>query len=154
MRTILSVCVAVCGLAGAVFPMFGNVSSPAKPNIIFVLIDDLGKEWLSCYGGENIQTPNIDQLAAGGIRFNNAYSMPQCTPSRVCFITGQYPWRNGWINHWDAPRWGGGYFDWEHNPSIARTMKAGGYKTAVAGKWQLNDFRIHPDAMVKHGFDD
>ena len=125
-----------------------------QPNIIFVLIDDLGKEWLNCYGGENIQTPNIDQLATGGTRFNNAYSMPQCTPSRACFMTGQYPWRNGWINHWDAPRWGGGYFDWKHNPSIGRTMKAAGYKTAVAGKWQLNDFRIHPDAMVKHGFDD
>ena len=124
-----------------------------KPNIIFILIDDLGKEWLSCYGGENIQTPAIDQLAKQGTLFNNAYSMPQCTPSRACFMTGQYPFRNGWVNHWDAPRWGVGYFDWKQNPSIARSMKAAGYVTAVAGKWQLNDFRIHPEAMVKHGFD-
>ena len=125
-----------------------------KPNIIFVLLDDLGKEWLNCYGGENIETPRIDELAASGIKFDNAYSMPQCTPSRVAFMTGQYPYRNGWVNHWDSPRWGGGYFDWTQNPSIARTMKSAGYTTAVAGKWQLNDFRIHPDAMVKHGFDD
>ncbi len=125
-----------------------------KPNIIFILIDDLGKEWLSCYGGENIKTPAVDNLAKQGIRFNNAYSMPQCTPSRACFMTGQYPFRNGWVNHWDAPRWGTGYFDWKKNPSIARSMKAAGYTTAVAGKWQLNDFRVHPDAMVKHGFDD
>jgi len=124
-----------------------------KPNIIFVLLDDLGKEWLSCYGGENISTPNIDKLAKSGIQFHNAYSMPQCTPSRACFMTGQYPYRNGWVNHWDAPRWGHGYFDWNKNPSIARSMKGAGYTTAVAGKWQLNDFRVHPDAMVKHGFD-
>jgi len=124
-----------------------------KPNVIFVLLDDLGKEWIGCYGGEGIETPNIDALAASGTMFNNAYSMPQCTPSRACFLTGQYPYRNGWVNHWDAPRWGGGYFDWKHNPSIGRVMKAAGYKTAVAGKWQLNDFRIHPEAMQKHGFD-
>ena len=125
-----------------------------KPNIIFVLLDDLGKEWINCYGGENIKTPRIDQLATEGTKFDNAYSMPQCTPSRAAFMTGQYPYRSGWVNHWDAPRWGGGYFDWKKNPSIARTMKSAGYTTAVAGKWQLNDFRIHPDAMVKHGFDD
>jgi arylsulfatase A-like enzyme len=125
-----------------------------KPNIIFVLIDDLGKEWISCYGAEGITTPNIDRLASGGMKFNHAYSMPQCTPSRMCFMTGQYPWRNGWINHWDAPRWGEAYYDWNRNPSIARTMKQAGYATAVAGKWQLNDFRVQPDAMAQHGFDD
>lgn len=126
----------------------------AKPNIIFVLLDDLGKEWLGCYGGEGIKTPSIDKLAATGMRFNHAYSMPQCTPSRACFLTGQYPFRNGWVNHWDVPRWGVGYFDWKKNPSIGRVMKAAGYRTAAAGKWQINDFRQHPDAMVKHGFDE
>lgn len=125
-----------------------------SPNIIFILLDDLGKEWVSCYGAENIETPNIDALAEDGIKFNNAYSMPQCTPSRVCFMTGQYPFRNGWVNHWDVPRWGVGYFDWEKNPSIARVMQSAGYATAVAGKWQLNDFREQPDAMTKHGFDE
>jgi arylsulfatase A-like enzyme len=125
-----------------------------KPNIIFVLLDDLGKEWINCYGGEDIETPRIDQLAVQGTKFDNAYSMPQCTPSRVAFMTGQYPYRSGWVNHWDSPRWGAGYYDWKQNPSIARTMKAAGYTTAVAGKWQLNDFRIQPDAMIKHGFDD
>ena len=124
-----------------------------KPNIIFILVDDLGKEWIGCYGAHNIETPNIDALAATGIKLNNVYSMPQCTPSRACFLTGQYPFRNGWVNHWDVPRWGVGYFDWAKNPSIARMMKSAGYRTAAAGKWQLNDFREHPDAMLKHGFD-
>lgn len=141
-------------LAGSLAAAATVQAAPKQPNIIFVLIDDLGKEWLSCYGGEGIKTPNIDKLAKGGIRFENAYSMPQCTPSRVCLMTGQYPYKNGWINHWDAPRWGTGYFDWKHNPSVARMMKSAGYTTAVAGKWQLNDFRVQPDAMVKHGFDD
>ena len=120
-------------------------ATDARPNIIFILLDDLGKEWVSCYGAENIETPNVDALAASGIRFNNAYSMPQCTPSRATFLTGQYPFRNGWVNHWDVPRWGVGYFDWKKNPSIGRVMKAAGYATAAAGKWQINDFRIHPE---------
>lgn len=131
-----------------------SLSAKDKPNILFILMDDLGKEWVSCYGAEEIKTPVFDNLAANGIKFNNYYSMPQCTPTRVAFMTGQYPYRNGWVNHWDAPRWGGGYFSWQKNPSIARVMQSAGYKTAVAGKWQLNDFRVHPEAMVKHGFDD
>lgn len=123
-------------------------------NIIFILIDDLGKEWVGCYGAENIATPNIDRLAAGGMKFTNAYSMPQCTPTRVCLLTGQYPFRNGWVNHWDVPRWGVGYFDWNLNPCLARVMKSAGYRTAIAGKWQINDFRIHPQCLSQMGFDD
>jgi len=141
-------------IAGAVCLTQDVKADDAKPNIIFVLLDDLGKEWIGCYGAEGIETPRIDELAAGGMRFNNAYSMPQCTPSRACFLTGQYPFRNGWVNHWDVPRWGVGYFDWQKNPSIGRVMKSAGYKTAAAGKWQINDFREHPEAMVKHGFDE
>ena len=127
-----------------------------RPNILFIMVDDLGKEWISCYGAEDIKTPNIDALAKTGMRFDNAYSMPQCTPSRVTLLTGQYPWRNGWVNHWDVPRWGVGYFDWKlrQNMTFAHIMKTAGYATAAVGKWQINDFRITPDAMKKHGFDD
>ncbi|MHC4555806.1 MAG: sulfatase-like hydrolase/transferase [Planctomycetota bacterium] len=128
----------------------------SRPNILFIMVDDLGKEWISCYGAEDIKTPNIDALAKTGMRFENAYSMPQCTPSRAALLTGQYPWRNGWVNHWDVPRWGVGYFDWKQrrNMTFARIMKTAGYETAAVGKWQINDFRITPDAMKKHGFDD
>jgi arylsulfatase A-like enzyme len=127
-----------------------------KPNIIFILADDLGKEWISCYGAEDVKTPNIDALAAGGMKFKNAYSMPQCTPSRATLLTGTYPWRNGWVNHWDVPRWGVGYFDWKQkrNTTFAKLMKDAGYATTAAGKWQLNDFRVDPQAMKDHGFDD
>lgn len=126
-----------------------------KPNIVFILVDDLGKEWISCYGAENIQTPNIDALAETGVLFNNFYVMPQCTPTRVSFLTGQYPFRHGWVNHWDVPRWGGGaHFDETLNPSIGIEMKKAGYKTCIAGKWQIDDFRVEPDALTRNGFDE
>ena len=125
-----------------------------KPNIIFIMVDDLGKEWISCYGSESITTPNIDKLAETGMQFNNAYSMAQCTPTRTSLLTGQYPFNTGWINHWDVPRWGVGYFDWEKYTTFASLMQSAGYRTAAAGKWQINDFRIEPEAMKKHGFDD
>jgi len=136
--------------------LFANQKNAKQPNILFIMLDDLGKEWISCYGAEDIKTPNIDALAAGGMKFNNAYSMPQCTPSRATLLTGKYPWRNGYVNHWDVPRWGVGYFDWKQreNTTFARLMKDLGYKTCAAGKWQINDFRIEPQAMKKHGFDD
>lgn len=125
-----------------------------KPNIIFILIDDLGKEWISSYGAENIRTPNIDALAAAGTKFNNVYCMPQCTPSRVTFLTGQYPYRHGWVNHWDVPRWGGGaHFDESLNPSVGLELKKAGYMTCIAGKWQIDDFRVEPKSLTNNGFD-
>jgi len=129
-------------------------SKNINPNIIFIMVDDLGKEWISCYGSESIKTLNIDKLAETGMQFHNAYSMAQCTPTRTSLLTGQYPYKTGWINHWDVPRWGVGYFDWEKYTTFASVMQSAGYRTAAAGKWQINDFRIEPEAMKKHGFDD
>ena len=146
------------GVSAGVLPNFarGAEASQAqsKPNILFVMVDDLGKEWIKCCGAGDIETPNIDALATGGMRFTNAYSMPQCTPTRTTLLTGQYPWRTGWVNHWDVPRWGVGYFDWKHHTTFARVLRDAGYATAAAGKWQINDFRLVPDAMDKHGFDE
>jgi arylsulfatase A-like enzyme len=144
-------------LCGATTSVASAVADRAaeKPNIIFILLDDLGKEWISAYGAEDIETPTIDRLAEAGIRFENFYVMPQCTPTRVSLMTGQYPFRHGWVNHWDVPRWGGGaHFDSDRNPSVARMLQSAGYKTAVAGKWQVNDFRVQPEIMKAHGFDD
>lgn len=126
-----------------------------QPNIFFILVDDLGKEWVSCYGAEGIKTPNIDKLAQNGLMFENFYVMPQCTPTRLSLFTGQYPFRHGWVNHWDVPRWGGGaHFDPDLNPNFARLLQTAGYKNAAVGKWQVNDFRVQPEVMIKHGFDD
>ena len=126
-----------------------------RPNILFIMLDDLGKEWISGFGATEIKTPAIDKLISTGISFKNVYSMPQCTPTRVTLLTGQYPWRHGWINHFDVPRWGHGVrFDPNLNPSFPKMLRNAGYSTCAAGKWQINDFRLEPDAMVKAGFDE
>lgn len=118
-------------------------------------MDDLGKEWISSYGAEDIETPEIDQLAEKGVKFTKAYSMPQCTPSRVALLTGQYPNINGWINHYDVPRWGSyARFDPDQYPVFAKQMRDAGYRTCAAGKWQINDFRLEPEAMQNAGFEE
>lgn len=122
----------------------GNNSIPSKekvlesrPNVLLILVDDLGKEWIECYGAQNISLPNITKLSEQSIIFNRAYSMPQSTPSRVALMTGQYPCNNGWVNHYDVPRWGhGAHFDVDLNPSFPLTLKKSGYRTCIAGKWQ------------------
>ncbi|MEM7601299.1 MAG: sulfatase-like hydrolase/transferase, partial [Verrucomicrobiota bacterium] len=67
-----------------------------KPNVLLIMADDLGIEGLSCYGSESYQTPNLDRLASGGIRYSHAYSQPLCTPTRDQIMTGKYNLRN-WI---------------------------------------------------------
>jgi len=66
-----------------------------QPNILFILADDVGQEVLGCYGGESYDTPHLDRLAATGMKFTNCYSMPLCSPSRTCLLTGRYPFRTG-----------------------------------------------------------
>ena len=61
-----------------------------RPNVIFILIDDMGYNGVSCFGNEVVDTPNIDALANEGIKFTDAYAMPQCSPTRAAFLTGQY----------------------------------------------------------------
>jgi len=154
MRTITTLIVLLLAGASAraADKPFGKAQD--KPNILLILVDDLGKEWISSYGAEGIDTPRIDELARTGMRFENAYAMPQCTPTRVTILTGQYPFRHGWTNHWDVPRWGSGaHFDASMNTSVGRVMREAGYATCAAGKWQIDDFRVEPDAMRQAGFD-
>src|SRR5690348_15581441 len=83
---------------------------PARPNILLILIDDLGPEWLSCYGGELVQTPQIDALAAAGTRFTTCYATPLCSTTRAMLLTGRYPRSTGWVWHHDPSVYGGGGF--------------------------------------------
>jgi len=128
-----------------------NVSS--RPNIIFIMVDDMGRDWVSCYGSEH-PTPNVDRLARQGLRYETAWSMPICTPTRVTLLTGQYPFRHGWTRHHDVPRWGGDGLDWNRFTTFARVLRDAGYKTGIGGKWQVNDLRDQPDALKQHGFDE
>jgi arylsulfatase A-like enzyme len=107
----------------------------SKPNIIIIYLDDLGYGDLSCYGAKALQTPNIDFLGNGGLRFNNGYATSAtCTPSRYALLTGVYPWRNkdAKILPGSAPLLIG--IDQQTLPKI---LKNNGYETAVVGKWHL-----------------
>ena len=125
-----------------------------RPNLLVILMDNIGQDWFGCYGSVEGQTPEIDKLAASGVRFRHCYAVPLCSTSRHVFLTGRYPFRTGWRIHHDAAIYGGGYFDWNREVTFARVLKAAGYATAVSGKWQINNLFEQPDALARHGFDE
>ena len=98
-----------------------------KPNVILIMADDLGMEAFGVYGNDDKITPNVDKLANEGMRFENAYSTPLCTPSRVQLMTGKYNQRN-YV--------GFGILD-PKQKTFGHYMQELGYKTCIAGKWQL-----------------
>jgi arylsulfatase A len=108
---------------------------PPRPNIIFVLADDLGLDGVSAYGADSHRTPNIDALAATGIRFDTAYAAPLCGPSRCLLMTGRYAFRTGGITNVSWRPNGPGAKSADEVP-IARLLKQAGYATGQAGKWR------------------
>lgn len=110
-------------------------NSGKKPNIVIIYLDDLGYGDLSAYGATELQTPNIDALANGGIKFTNGYaSSATCTPSRYALLTGVYPWRNkkARILAGSAPL----IIDVAQQ-TLPKVLKKQGYQTAIVGKWHL-----------------
>jgi len=106
-----------------------DAANREKPNIIFILADDVGLSDISCYGGDHTPTPNIDSLAKDGLRFGTCYSAPLCGPSRCQLLTGRYPFRTGRTgNHSQGPEPG-------TETMIPAVMKQAGYATACVGKW-------------------
>ena len=128
-------------------PPPGNHSTAAKPNIIFILADDLGYGDLGCYGQTNIQTPNLDKLAAEGIRFTDFYAgSTVCAPSRCSLMTGLHT-GHSWIrgNGTQALR--------PEDLTVAELLKAAGYHTGLIGKWGLGN--EHSSGLPqKKGFDE
>ena len=108
---------------------------PGRPNIIFVLADDLGIDGVSAYGGEAHKTPHIDALAASGLRFSTAYAAPLCGPSRSLLMTGRYAFRTGGITNQSWRPGGPGAKSADEYP-VARILKEAGYATGQAGKWR------------------
>ncbi len=130
------------------FPMLGKTAD--RPNIVMILADDVGIDAFDDYIGTEYRTPNIDRMGELGMRFENCYSQPLCTPSRVKIMSGQYNFRN--------------YTHFEYmNPAdktFGNLLQEAGYKTAIAGKWQLNGAHNqlpgYDDPMRPHkaGFDE
>ena len=102
--------------------------STRPPNIVLIMADDMGFETLGCNGGVSYRTPHLDRLARQGVRFEQCYSQPLCTPSRVKLMTGQTNRRN-YVRF--------GYLDVEQR-TFAHDLKDAGYATCIVGKWQLN----------------
>ena len=130
-------------LLAFVFALGADLSSAVerKPNLILIMADDLGYETITADGGESYKTPNLDKLAAGGIRFENCHVQPLCTPTRVQLMTGMSNVRN--YTHF-------GHLD-PGQTTFGNLLKSAGYSTCIAGKWQLGRDLALPG---KFGFDE
>jgi len=146
--------------------LFAAENTPARhPNVIVILVDDMGQTDLACYGSRFYETPNVDQLAKDGVRFANGYSAcTVCSPTRAALMTGKYPARlhiTDWIAGHERPKAKLQIPDWQkflpfEEITLAEQFKSAGYATASIGKWHLTpglkegDEAYYPD---KHGFD-
>lgn len=128
-------------ISGIFFLSFQSFAQDRPPNIILIMADDLGVETIGSYGGTSYQTPFIDAMAAQGAKFENAFAQPLCTPSRVQIMTGQYNVRNYTVF---------GQLD-RSQTTFANLLKDAGYKTAIAGKWQLGK---ESDSPQHFGFEE
>ncbi|GAA4282198.1 sulfatase family protein [Gaetbulibacter aestuarii] len=135
-----------------VFVLFKYTNAQEKPNIIFILADDLGYGDLSCYGAQDIETPHIDALAKSGIQFTRAYANSTvCSPSRAAILTGNYPdyvGVPGVIRDMPDNTWGNLKDDLVTLPEALKKVQ---YNTAIIGKWHLG-YKA-PDIPKERGFD-
>ena len=155
------------GRFATLMPALGKSDSNVRPNFLFILADDLGWSQVGCYGSNFYETPNIDALARGGMRFTDAYAAcPVCSPTRASIMTGKYPAR---LHLTDFIA--GGSFPYEkykqpewrkylllEEVTIAEVLKDEGYATASFGKWHLSIDKKPPKSLPfnpdKQGFDE
>ncbi len=164
MRYLAAFAVAI-SLAGCTGSSTDGIEA-SPPNFLILLVDDLGWTDLGCFGSDYYETPNIDQLAADGVRFTHGYAAcTVCSPTRAALMTGMYPGRTNvtdWIPGHQRPRAKLSPPDWtmklEHrHTSLAEALGAEGYRTAHVGKWHLMP-RYEPEVMMdfapeRHGFE-
>ncbi len=149
----------------AIFAGLVAASAQEKPNIVFMIADDMGYADISSFGAPDVETPNIDRIAAEGVKFTNIYAMgPECTPSRVSYLTGQYPQRVGGMECAIGTGNVGRYDDAirlakagdlglpAEDAILAPELKKAGYHNAIFGKWHLGyEEKFSP---LDQGFDE
>lgn len=156
-------CLLAAAAAVAARPAEGQAAAPRKPNVVFILADDLGYTDPACFGSKYYETPNIDRMARQGMRFTDGYSCgPNCQPTRAALMTGQYGPRTGIYTVGSIER-----FDWRTRPlrpvdngenlpldktTLGQVMKTAGYHTALFGKWHLGQAGDHHPS--RRGFDE
>ncbi len=123
-----------------------------RPNIIYIMADDMGFSDIGCYGSE-ISTPNLDALAADGIRFTQFYNTARCCPTRACLLTGLYPHQAG-VGHMMEDRGYEGYRgDLNRNcVTIAEVLRSAGYRTYMTGKWHVTRVARSQGKLDKHNW--
>jgi len=148
--------VAAAGTAGVVLPGWLNSSRASarkakRPNIVLIMADDMGYSDIGCYGGE-VNTPNLDGLAVGGLRFTEFYNGARCCPTRASLLTGLYAHQAG-IGHMVGNKGYPAYQGYlnEKCVTIAEVLKLAGYRTLMSGKWHVGENRPH--WPVDRGFD-
>lgn len=152
-RNMLSTCVALACSTALVGPTGGPSAAPGRPSVLVVLLDDVGTDMLGCYGDPGAPcTPNIDALAAAGVRLTRAYANPICSPTRAALLTGRHAFRTGVGFALDGanPETDDGLALAEL--TLPEYLAAGGYSSAAIGKWHLlgpGDPDTHPN---DHGF--
>jgi arylsulfatase A-like enzyme len=158
---------AVPGCASISKRLTGN-GAGSPPNIVLIVSDDQGYHDLGCYGGTEVKTPNLDRLAAGGVRLTNFYvTWPACTPSRGSLLTGRYPQRNGTYDMYRNYLVDHDHLYGEHEYAVSfemiggmdtrevlipRVLKRAGYASGIFGKWDLG--QLHRFLPLQRGFDE
>ncbi len=127
-----------------------------KPNVVLILNDDMGYSDLGCYGGE-VQTPNLDRLAANGLRFSQFYNTARCSPSRASLLTGLHPHQTGVgiLTYDSGPEGYAGNLN-HRCVTIPQVLKANGYRTYMSGKWHVASSLTEPTDTwpMQRGFDE
>jgi arylsulfatase A-like enzyme len=153
----------LAGVLATVVAALPAAAADRQPNLVFILADDLGYTDVACYGSKYYETPNLDRLAAQGLRFTDGYTCgPNCQPTRAALLSGQYGPRTGVYTVGSIER-----FDWRSRPlrpvdnvqqlpldrvTVAQRLRAAGYATGMFGKWHLGQSDQHHPG--RRGFDE
>ena len=128
-----------------------------RPNVLFIITDNQSDWTLGCYGNDEIRTPNIDALSAGGVRFDNAYCVnPVCSPNRATYLTGRMPSQHG-VHNWlgreepDSQIGPDAYRTIEEFETLPALLTLNGYRAGMVGKWHLGD-SLHPQLGFEYWF--